>query len=191
LEKKLLIPMKTLNEISFEQLFRSEYKGLCFFALRYVRDMEAAKEIVQDSFLSLWEKRESIDLEKSVKSYIATSIRNKCLNYLRHNKKYYHDLLPDDIQNGNLFFESNDLLMETELQARINKAINELPDKCREVFLLSRYDNLKYNEIAARLQISVKTVETQMSKALQLMRQRLSDYLALLLLLCYFFFNLY
>jgi RNA polymerase sigma-70 factor, ECF subfamily len=181
--------MKTLNEISFEQLFNSEYKGLCFFALKYVRDMEAAKEIVQDSFLSLWERRDSIDLEKSVKSYIATSIRNKCLNYLRDNKKFYHDLLPDDIQNGNLFFESNDVLMETELQAKINTAINELPDKCREVFLFSRYDNLKYNEIAARLQISVKTVETQMSKALQHMRQRLSDYLALLFLMCYFFFN--
>ena len=175
-----------MDENSFENLFRGEFKGLCLFALRYVRDMETAKEIVQDSFLNLWEKRAGIDMEKSVKSYLTTSIKHKCFNYLRDNKKFNSNLIISEIQQEEFSFENNDILIEKELRARINTAVNELPLKCREVFLLSRYENLKYHEIAVKLQISVKTVETQMSKALQHLRQRLSDYIALLFIIIFF-----
>jgi len=187
LEKNPLIPLVALDEHSFEQLFRSEYKGLCFFAIRYVRDMETAKEIVQDTFISLWEKRDSIDMEKSVKSYLSTSIKNKCYNHLRNNKKFNSDLILDDVLCEKVSFESNDKLIENELKARISTAIDELPEKCREVFLLSRYENMKYHEIAIKLQISVKTVDTQMSKALQHMRLKLSDYMTLVfIIVCIF-----
>lgn len=189
MEKKPLVPLITLNESSFEQLFRNEFKGLCFFALRYVREMETAKEIVQDTFISLWEKRGSIDMEKSVKSYLTTSIKNKCYNYLRNSKKFNNDLLIDEVPDGEFSCEINEPLIENELKARISSAIEELPVKCREVFLLSRYENLKYYEIAIKLGISVKTVETQMSKALQHMRLRLDDYITILFIINFIFFT--
>ena len=157
-------------------LFRSHFTGLCYFAQKYVKDFETAKEIVQDAYISMWEKRETIDMERAVKSYLAMVIHNKCSNYLRDNRKFDKYIL--DIENlpDVPEYESSDSLVADELKIRIDSAINELPEKCREIFVLNRYENLKYQEIADKLQISVKTVETQMSKALQHMRIRLAEY---------------
>jgi RNA polymerase sigma-70 factor, ECF subfamily len=110
-----------------------------------------------------------------VKSYLITSVKNKCLNYIRNNKKFIEDIA--DIENYDIEFEENDKLIEEELTNKIEAAIAELPEKCREIFIMSRYENFKYQEIADKLEISVKTVETQMSKALQHMRNKLSDYI--------------
>jgi len=174
---------QSLDQAAFESLFRSEFKGLCFFAQKYVKDLETAREIVQDAFISLWEKRETIDVSRPVKSYLTTIIHHKCHNHLRDNRKFNREIL----QIENLLELSevvlSDMLVEKELEGRIVKAIEELPEKCREIFLLSRYENLKYQEIADKLQLSPKTVEAQMSKALQHMRFRLAEYLLLFLLL--------
>lgn len=164
-------------------MFRDEFKGLCFFAQRYVKDYHTAREIVQDAFISLWEKRETIDASRSVKSYLATIIHNRCHNYLRDNRKFSEDLLAIE----NLLHEPadmpTDLLTGRELEKAIQSAIDELPGKCREIFLLNRYENLKYHEVAEKLGISQKTVEAQMSKALQHMRVRLADFMAFLLMM--------
>ncbi|KAF0197771.1 MAG: RNA polymerase sigma-70 factor ECF subfamily [Bacteroidetes bacterium] len=169
--------MHQLDRDSFEQLFRAEYKGLCYFAQKYVKDRDAAREIVQDSFISLWEKRATIDTGRSVKSYLTAVIHNKCHNYLRDNRKFDTNLL----QVENLFelgsVDETDILVTRELHQSIGEAIAELPEKCREIFLLNRYENLKYQQIADQLGISVKTVEAQMSKALQHMRIRLAGYI--------------
>ncbi|MDD5570312.1 MAG: RNA polymerase sigma-70 factor [Bacteroidales bacterium] len=163
-------------------MFRSNFKGLCFFAVTYVKDYETAKELVQDSFITLWEKRDTIDLSKPVKTYLTTTIRNRCLNYLRDNKKFNNNII--DIESLQIEAEHADnKLGEKELRGRINDAIGELPEKCREIFVLSRYENMKYQQIADMLQISIKTVETQMSKALQHMRERLADYINVLLII--------
>ncbi len=178
--------MQQLDQNSFESLFRSEYKGLCFFAQMYVKDSEAAREIVQDAFLGLWEKRETIDTSRNIRSYLTTGIRNKCLNYLRDNKKFHTNLLEiENLPANEEQFDSidSDHLTEQELHTSIQTAINELPEKCREVFLLSRNENLKYREISEKLGISVKTVEAQMSKALQYLRTRLAGYLKIMILL--------
>ncbi len=142
-----------------------------------------AKEIVQVSFINLWEKRQSIDISKSVKSYLTTSIRNKCLNYLRDTKKFDTDIILSDVLFQEVNFEQGDKLIEKELNNKITKAIDELPEKCKEIFQLNRFENLKYKEIANKLDISVKTVETQMSKALKHLREKLKDYLVLLIAL--------
>ena len=142
-----------------------------------------AREIVQDVFIQLWEKRENIDLSKSVKTYISTSVRNKCLNYLRDHQKFNTEILNYEGLGIDSGYEVTDTLIEKDLQIQISLAINELPEKCREVFLLSREKELKYQEIATHLGISVKTVETQMSKALQHLRNRLSEYIPLLALM--------
>jgi RNA polymerase sigma-70 factor (ECF subfamily) len=170
-------------------LFRSHFVGLCYFAQKYVKDFETGKEIVQDAFISMWEKRETIDMDRPVKSYLTMVIHNKCTNYLRDNRKFDQYIL--DIENllDIPEYESSDSLVADELKIKIDSAISELPEKCREIFVLNRYENLKYQEIANKLQISVKTVETQMSKALQHMRIRLAEFISVFLILLSSFLN--
>jgi RNA polymerase sigma-70 factor (ECF subfamily) len=168
------------SEKTLELLFRSHYKGLCRFALGYVKQEETAREIVQDAFVSIWEKRDTIDPSKPVKSYLSTTVRNKCLNHLRDHKKFSTGLLTLENLPEEAGYEQADKLVEQEIMDKIANAIGELPEKCREIFKLNRYQNLKYKQIADQLGISVKTVETQMSKALQHMRIRLAEYLPVL-----------
>ena len=172
----------TLDERGLELLFRSHFDGLCRFAVDYVKDQEAAREIVQEVFVGLWERRATIDLSRPVKSYLSTSVRNRCLNHLRDNRKFSGGLLELEELAGADGYEPHDRLSEADLGGRIDTAIGELPDRCREVFTLSRHGNLRYQEIADQLGISVKTVETQMSKALSHMRIRLAEFLVTALL---------
>lgn len=167
----------TLDKTIFEQLFKEEFKGLVLFSIQYVKDYEAAREIVQEAFIGLWDKRNQIDPSRQVKSYLSTTVRNRSLNYLRDNKKFDSRLLTQENLYPLASYEQADRLVEKELQERIREAISELPERCREVFLLSRNEHLKYQVIADQLQISVKTVETQMSKALHHLRIRLREYL--------------
>jgi RNA polymerase sigma-70 factor (ECF subfamily) len=168
---------QSLGKTGFERLFRDEFKGLVLFAILYVKDYETAREIVQEAFLNLWDKRETIDPSKPVKTYLSTSVRNRSLNFLRDNRKFDAGLLGREHLYPEASYEQPDRLVTAELKEKIDLAINELPLKCREIFLLNRNEHLKYQEVADRLQISVKTVETQMSKALQHLRLRLRDYL--------------
>lgn len=172
-----------LDKEDFEILFKSQFKVLCFFAMKYLKDYENSREVVQDVFLKLWENRDDIDTAKSLKSYLGTSVRNKCINYLRDHKKFNHDLLLLEDLSSDMLAEPADKLVEADIRDRIAEAISELPEKCREIFLLSRNEHLKYQEIADQLDISVKTVEAQMSKALQHMRQRLKEFLMIAILI--------
>jgi RNA polymerase sigma-70 factor, ECF subfamily len=176
-----------LDASTLESLFRSHFTGLCQFAMGYIKDEETAKEIVQDSFVTLWEKRFTIDPSRPVKSYLSTMVRNKCLNHLRDHKKFSSDLLALENLSHEAMFDPPDKLVEYDLSNQIDRAIDELPEKCREIFKLSRYQQMKYQQIADHLQISVKTVETQMSKALQHMRLHLSEYLPAI----FFFISLF
>jgi RNA polymerase sigma-70 factor (family 1) len=151
--------------------------------MKYVKNLETSEEIVQEAFLSLWEKRDTIDMAQPVKAYLITTIRNKCLNWIRDNKKFNTVLLHFEEYIPDHEYISTDRLVEAEILKTINHAVHELPEKCREIFTLSRFGNLKYQEIADQLQISVKTVETQMSKALQHMRIRLKEFIPILLLI--------
>jgi RNA polymerase sigma-70 factor (family 1) len=172
---------RQFDEHALELLFRENYKGLCRFSLGYVKQEDVAKEIVQNAFVSLWEKRNSIDVSRQVKTYLTTTVRNRSLNYLRDNKKFSEDLLSLENLAQESGYDQPDKLVEAEIRERIDLAIAELPEKCREIFVLNRFERLKYQQIADNLQISVKTVETQMSKALQHMRVRLAEYLPLVL----------
>lgn len=148
----------------------------------YVNDRDSAQEIVQDVFINLWEKRETIDPGKPVKSYLFTSVRNRCLNFIRDHKKFRSYYLDVELEME-VKWEDNDNLSEADTERRVSEALNKLPEKCREVFELSRFDELKYKEIAEKLGISVKTVEVQMSKALKVMRGELKDLLIVLILM--------
>ena len=178
-----------LDERSFELLFKSNFRDLCHLAIQYLKDSDAAKDIVQEVFVSIWKKKEEIDLSKPVRSYLVSAVRNRCLNYLRDHKKFSDSLIDKEDQYIQANYRTPDKLIENELRRKIKSSIDELPDRCREIFLLSRYENLKYLEIADRLQISVKTVETQMSKALQHLRNRLGEFLTILIMMVKFFLS--
>ncbi len=175
--------IKQLDKAAFEKLFREYFVPLTAFAKKYVGDVDSAKEIVHDVFVNLWTKRETIDLEKAVKSYLYTSAYNRSLNYIRDHKKFDNNVSVEDnfSKASDWNFENN--VDALELEEKINRVINSLPKKCREVFLMSRFEGLKYHEIADKLNISVKTVEGQMSKALKALKENLKDYLTVLIIL--------
>lgn len=172
----------TFDKSQFEELFRVYFVPLSNFAKSYVNDLEAAKGITQEVFVNIWEKRATIDPNKPLKSYLFSSVKNRCLNYIRDHKKFSSQLLDTEIANFETPFEQDGIEI-SELQEKIDKAIHNLPEKLKRVFLLSRFEELKYREIAEKLDISQKTVEAQMSKALKILREELKDYIFLLLLL--------
>lgn len=168
---------------AFEMMFKSYYQPLCRYANTFVNDPEEAEEIVQGSFINIWEKRQAIDINTSVKAYLYRAIRNACLNALKH-QKVKHLYAQNEIHTGERYFEASDeSTLRDELETKIRKAIQVLPEQCRIIFQLSRFEELKYQEIADQLNLSVKTVENQMGKALKIMREQLRDYLPLIALL--------
>ena len=174
---------KALDKTTFEQLFRTHFAALCSYAMNYLKDSDNAKEIVHEVFINLWEKRESIDPDKPVKSYLYTSVYNRCMNHIRDNKKFAKlDISLARVDEQEMVEDHNH---HDELDKKIQDTIAGLPEKCREVFMLSRFEELKYNEIAEKLGISVKTVEAQMSKALKVLRESLTEFITILLLIIY------
>lgn len=181
--KKQTDSIKTLDKAAFEELFRSYFTPLCSFAQKFVRDADEAKDIVHNVFINLWNKRKEIDLETSLKSYLFQGVHNRSLNYIRDNKKLVQFDAPQNKAELGKYLESRDHLVSSEAESRINRALDDLPDKCREIFLMNRFDGLKYREIAEKLNISIKTVETQMSRALKSLRERLSDMITVLIIM--------
>jgi RNA polymerase sigma-70 factor, ECF subfamily len=170
------------EKAEFEKLFKAYFKALVNFANKFLNDPDASKEIVHDVFVNLWEKRHRIDPEKSIKSYLYTSVNNRSLNYIRDHKKFVNN---DMLLLNEHTVEQNDQFAEAEIQRIINYSLESLPPKTRKVFEMSRNEGLKYREIAEGLNISEKTVETHMSKALKVLRKNLKAYLTVFLLILF------
>jgi RNA polymerase sigma-70 factor, ECF subfamily len=170
------------NERAFEQLFRTHYSGLCGYASKYVWDADQAEEIVQDLFYNLWNKKNNLNIDISIEAYLFRAVRNACLNYLKHQKVRRHHA--DSVKNtaASDQIDSDDPMEILELQVKIDEAVDALPPERQKIFKLSRYEGLKYKEIADELGLSVKTVEAQMGKALKTLREDLSEFLVILLL---------
>jgi RNA polymerase sigma-70 factor, ECF subfamily len=177
----LSVPSRNKIELLYEDLFRTYFSSLCYFAQKYIRDLDTCKDIVHGVFINIWEKRDEFDFEKSAKSYLFTSVYNRCLNSIRDRKKFVENSDPATVNNIEESVIYHDHMEAAELESRIWQGIQSLPEKCREVFMLNRFEEKKYGEIADQLGISVKTVEAQMSKALKVLRDFLADYLHLLL----------
>ncbi|MGQ8335804.1 RNA polymerase sigma-70 factor [Sunxiuqinia sp. A32] len=181
-ELHLFAEMKAGNKESFNYFFDYYYSGLCIYAKNYIGDLSASEEVVQDVFVRFWEKRQNIKIESSVRFYLYKTVYNQCLNLLKHKKierNYRQNYL---IQQNNLFEEQWSLYNESELRHVLNQAMSKLPPRCREVFELSRFENLKNKEIAEKLEITEKTVENQITKALKVLRKELKDFLPLFLM---------
>mgnify|MGYP003393879039 CR=1 FL=1 len=152
------------------------YKMLCNAANKILNDKDASEDVVQDVFLKFWSKRENINIIESVKSYLYRATINTSLNHLERNKKIIR-LQNTDLSNESISIKAGEELYHKELKGKIDEAINQLPPKCKVVFVLSRYEGMKYQQIADHLDISIKTVENQMGKALKMLRERLKPFL--------------
>jgi RNA polymerase sigma-70 factor (ECF subfamily) len=170
------------EEEFFESLFKKWYAVLCPFVYRIVRDKEIAQDLVQDVFVKLWEKRAQIEITTSIKSYLFRACMNAALNHQSSRKKYKETNEEAVVHSLSDSAATDDALHSGELEKRINEAIESLPPACKNVFILSRFEELSYKEIAETLQISIKTVENQMGKALKILRIQLNDYLVLICL---------
>ncbi|MFD1000236.1 RNA polymerase sigma-70 factor [Ohtaekwangia kribbensis] len=181
--------LKTGDITAFEMLFRTYYQPLCNYAYTFVQNRDEAEEIVQSTFLSVWEKRENLEIRTAVKPYLYAMVRNACLNVLKHEKiKQQHAAVELAVAEKSVESVTR-TVMASELETRIYEAMEKLPQQCRLIFKLSRFEELKYSEIAEQLDLSVKTVENQMGKALKIMREQLKDYLPLLIVLMNGFLN--
>jgi RNA polymerase sigma-70 factor, ECF subfamily len=166
----------------FEDVFKAHFKNLHIYAVTIIKDDAAAEEIVQNVFFKLWEKRGQVKIEQSLTSYLYRAVHNESLNYLKHAKvKAAHQAHAG--QNSHIQDNTTDPAALKELRQKIDAALNELPEQCRTVFQLSRFEGLKYRMIADELGISVKTVENHMGKALKLLRTKLAEFLPILVLL--------
>jgi RNA polymerase sigma-70 factor (ECF subfamily) len=183
-EHQLLRNMQRGNSSAFEEIFRFYYQPLCFYASRVMQNDEKAEEIVQDFFVNFWEKRDRIQIETSLKNYVFRSVKNQCLNRLKHEQiklQYALKVIADAETSdyGNHF-------LEVDLKKDIEESIASLPEKRQEIFRLSREDGLKYREIAKKLNISIKTVEAQMGLAIKTLREKLKKYNSFLFFLAGF-----
>lgn len=164
------------NLEGIERLFMANHKALCNLANRILRNRDTAEDIVQEVFIKIWQKRDEIKIESTLKGYLFKAVANAALNELQRIKKFqYHtEIKEDQLPSVDPVSHESD---QGFLEQKIQEALDDLPPKCKVIFTLSRYENLKYKEIAEQLDISVKTVEAQMGIALEKMRLKLKPYL--------------
>ncbi|WP_339751491.1 RNA polymerase sigma-70 factor [Algoriphagus aquimarinus] len=186
--EKLSHPSNThtfVDEQSFEAVFKTYFKALHAYAQAILKESETAEEIVQSVFLKLWEKRETLDINSSLKAYLYRAVYHDSLNYIKHQqvKRKHWEHAHYEMTQGKPEEVGEQIKgQENELYEHFQLALEKLPEKCRLVFNLSRFEELKYQEIADRLEISIKTVEAHMGKALKTLRVELAEFLPLLLM---------
>ena len=183
LENQVFTALREGNESAFEMLFKTYYKPLCNYSYSFLNDRDEAEEVVQSTFITVWDKRQSIEIQTSIKSYLFRMVRNASLNVIKHSKVKQAHAKHEMAGGEPLHEEVTQSVISSELEKRIIEAMKTLPEQCRLVFQLSRFEELKYSEIAEQLNISVKTIENHMGKALKMMRAQLKAYLPLLLIL--------
>ncbi|MDR3059681.1 MAG: RNA polymerase sigma-70 factor [Dysgonomonas sp.] len=169
------------DEEAFRSLFFEFFSSLCVFAHRYVEDWDTCEDLVQDTFFKIWKNRKSIEINTSSRNFLITSVRNSCIDYLRKQdsaRAWQEKEIKDKTE-----YTSDDLYSHIELEQMLTTALSKLPGNVREVFEMNRFEGKTYKEIAEEKNISVKTVEAYMTKALKVLRIELRDYLPLIILL--------
>lgn len=179
IDHQLLRLVKNNNEEFLRILFNLYYSKLCTYASTFVKMPDVAEEIVQETFIKFWENRDSIDVSHSFRSYIFRSVHNNCINYLKKSqilKRQSREMEEEILYHNQIVLRNfssdviNNLISE-ELEARLADILNEMPPQARKIFTMSRFDQLSYQEIADKLEISVNTVKTQMKRSLARLRE--------------------
>jgi len=178
-EELLIDRLRKKDEAAFEQVFKTHYKSLYAYACSMLQDDMSADETVQNVFFKLWERNEKINISGSIASYLYRAVHNEALNYLKH-LKVRNEYRLYIVRNVKEETDSASKRVQTkELEQRLKKTLNDLPEQCRTIFQMSRFEELNYRQIAERMGLSVKTVENQMGKALKILRAQLAEFLAL------------
>jgi RNA polymerase sigma-70 factor (ECF subfamily) len=178
----IISEIKNNNFDSFEVFYNKYYSSLYLYARKFITDEEIVKDILQDTFSYIWEKRVKIRINKSLTTYLYRSVHNNCINCIKKIKrkeKYISDFKLKNNSFLNTGFNNetgHSLLIGSELKNEINKTIETLAPQCKRIFLLSRVKGLKHKEIAALLSVSPKTVEVQIFRALKVLRKKLKNY---------------
>lgn len=183
ISKEVIAGIKIGDRTSFNRLYEIMYLPLCKYSNSILNDYEQTSELVQEVFIKIWETRERIDEESNFRAYMFQILHNACINHLRHLKvrKRYIDHIA--FIANDLFSIDRDELVESELVDRIKITIESLSPKCKEAFEMSRFQGMKYKQIAEVLNISQKTVESHVSKALKILRKNLDEFKVLLLII--------
>lgn len=169
------------DEEAFRILFYDFFAPLCVFAHRYLEEMETCEDIVQETFYRIWKNRKDLDIQISARNFLITSVRNACLDLIRKQeieKRWIEKRLEEDTEE-----EYEDLYTTQELESLLNQALDKLPEQIASTFRMNRFGGKTYVEIAEEKQISAKTVEAYMTRALKFLRIELKDYLPILLIL--------
>lgn len=172
------IPVETT---AFEELFKSHFKRLYAYAITILKDEVLAEEIVQNVFYKIWERKGRVDIQSSVTAYLYRSVYNDSINHIKHQKVKASYQAYESWRTKNDSDQASSKVHLSELQQKLDAALKELPEQCRTIFQMSRFEELKYQEIADRLGLSIKTVENQMGKALKILRTKLAEYLPILI----------
>jgi RNA polymerase sigma-70 factor, ECF subfamily len=159
----------------FESLFRSSYASLVRYAKTIVKDHDTAEEIVQEFFFRMWQDRQKMNITNSVNGYLFRSVHNRCLHFIEHQKVVERHESEIIASADELNEQVTDTIYYNELQARVARVLEKLPDRCSMIFSMNRFEGLKYSEIAEKLSVSVKTVELNMGKALKEFRKALAE----------------
>jgi RNA polymerase sigma-70 factor (ECF subfamily) len=185
--QSLILSLQKGEKTAFEAVYTDFFGVIYHLSLQYLHDEKVAEEIVQDSFMKLWEIRETLNDRFNIRNFLYTITKNNCLNYLRNQKtalKHQENLKYLEMQFNYEALEKMGSYIEfEELRLKIDLAIASLPDELRETFLLSRFDELQYKEIADKLSVNVKTVEARMTKSLKILRHELKEYLTVICLI--------
>jgi RNA polymerase sigma-70 factor, ECF subfamily len=168
-ETRLIDQLREGQEQAFEYIFRLYYRPLTLFAVKYLGDLEEAKEVVQEFFIRLWSKHQTVEIRLSLKTYLYQGVRNACLNFIEANRVKQRRLREYENPQHSHANALEDIVM-AEQEDKLISAINALPDKCRQIFLMSRMEKMSNQAIADRLRLSIRTVETQISIALRRLR---------------------
>ncbi len=177
------------SEKTFRRLFDEHFHQLVFSAFRFLNDYDQARDIVQDVYVKVWQNYDEIRYVSDLKGYLYKAVRNSSMNFLKH-VKVREKFVADFRNSGTSETQSpQDSLTEEEMKKRVHQAVSKLPDTWREAFVYSKYDNLKYQEIAQEMNISQKTVEKYISRALQFLREELKDLILAGIFILELFFN--
>jgi len=182
----------SINDHNFEEIYLKYFSRMVRFAQAYVLEMEEAENIIQDVFITLWERRDDLKIHVSLASYLFILIKNRCIDYLRRKKhaelgkRQMQEDFTHELQMKLYSLEALDtaFVSNSDIERIIAVAVESLPPKCREIFILSKIEGKKNREIAAQLHISESTVENQMGIALRKLRNELKDYMPIFLFLC-------
>ena len=184
-DKEIIKGLLSGDQRAYGMLIRLYFQPLTIYAKGILTDFEQAKDIVQEVFLKIWNTSSSLDINTSLKSYLYRTVHNACIDYLRKEKSRttLKSISYDDLQFRLKVFEIKenesffDVMFSEELEIELGKAIEQLPPQCKEIFILSRYEQLTYHDISEKLTISLSTVKTQMQRAVQKLMESMKKYL--------------